>query len=112
MDKQEDNSPAQKKLINHLLKRDPKLTEKELSSLLSSIKRFVTVVQKIYTEPQAKIYLKDVVENGKKVKKRFVETNIEELLKVKRDAGEPVTEKTFRELTEKVLGVKYKKHGE
>ena len=104
-------TPAQNKLVTYLIKRDPKLKKDDLISLLSSIKRFVTVVQKIYTEPQARMYYKEVDENGKKVKKRYIDTNIEELLKVKRAPKEPITIKTFRELTQKITGVKPKTYG-
>lgn len=103
---------AKKKLISHLKKHHPNVADSDVPFLLNDIKRFVSVIHKIYTEPQARISLKEVNENGKKVKKRFIDTNIEELLKVKRDAGEAITSKTFRELTEQVLGVKYKKNGE
>lgn len=105
-------TPAKKKLIAYLKKQHPNVVDSDIPLLLNDIKQFVSVIHRIYTEPQANIYLKEVNENGKKIKKRFIDTNIEELLKVKRDTDEPITSKTFRELTEKVLGVKYKKHGE
>lgn len=105
-------TPAKKKLISYIKTYHTEVKDSDLPLLLNNIQRFVSVIHKIYTEPQAKISFKEVKENGIKVKKRFVETNIEELMKVKRDAGEPITTKTIRELTEKVLGVKYKKHGE
>lgn len=108
----DNNSPTKKKLIVYLKKQHPEVEDKDIPHLLSDIRRFVNVIQKIYTEPQARIYLKEINEHGKKVKKRFIDTNFEELLKIKRSSGEPVTGKTLRELTEKVLGVKYKKHGE
>lgn len=108
MDKQKDNSPAQKKLINHLLKRDPKLTEKELSSLLSSIKRFVKVVQKIYTEPQAQITIKDFKENGKVVRKRIINTDLEEFKKVfDRNKQKQDLAETFRKFHKSVTKDKY-----
>lgn len=106
------STPTKTKLVAYLKKKYPNIKDEELPLLLKDIQRFVVIVQKIYNEPQAKISIKEVEENGKKVKKRFIDTNIEELLKIKRNTNEPITVKTIRELTEKVLKVKYKKHGE
>lgn len=91
-------------------KRDPNLTEKELSTLLNGIRRFVVVVQKIYTQPQAQTKYKEVVENGIKTKNRIIETDKEELSKVTRGRGKPIIE-TFREFNERITGDKYKIHG-
>jgi hypothetical protein len=104
-------SLAKKALINNILKRDPNIGEKELSILLRDIKRFASIVQKIYTEPQAQIKYKEVVKNGKKVKNRYIETNIEELGKLNRGTNEPITVKTFREFTQIITGNK-NTHGE
>lgn len=110
--KMTDDSTAKNKLITFLKKRHPELKDEELPLLLKDIRRFVTVVQKIYNEPQAKISVKEIKENGQKIKKRVVDTTIEELAKLVRGTGKPITEETFRELTEKVLHIKSKKHGE
>lgn len=106
------DTSAKKKLVAYLKKQHPDVEDNDIPLLLNSVKRFVSVIHKIYTEPQAKISIKEVTEDGKRVKKRFIDTNIEELLKVKRNTDEPITGKTFRELTEQVTGVKYKRHGE
>lgn len=107
----DDNSPAKKKLIKYLLKRNPNLEETEIASQLNSIKRFVKVVQKIYTEPQAKIYFKEFEENEKKVKKRIIETTPDELSKLNRGTDKPITIETIRELTRKVTGIRGVKYG-
>jgi len=103
---------ARKKLMSFLGKKDQNLSEKELSSLLHNIVRFVKVVQKIYIEPQARIHLEEVEENGEIVKRKIINTNIEELMKIKRGDGQPITIETFRELTGKLLKKKYKMHGD
>jgi len=73
---------AQKKFVSYLKKRDPSVTDKDIPHLLSSFKRFVKVVQKIYTEPQAQVTIKDFKENGKNVRKKVFTTDIKELKKV------------------------------
>jgi hypothetical protein len=105
-------SKAKKRIITFLKKRHPELKDEELPLLLKDIRRFVTVIQKIYNEPQAKVSIKEVKENGQKVKKRIVNTNIQELAKLVKGTGRPITGETFRELTEKVLHIKSKRHGE
>lgn len=104
-------STAKKKLVTFIKKNHPEVKDEKLPLLLKDIRRFVTVVQKIYTEPQAKIYFKDIKEGERKVKKRFIDTNIEELLKIKRAPREPITVKTIRELTQKVTKTKVKEYG-
>lgn len=98
------DTPAKKKLINHLLKRNPNLTEKELNSLVISIKRFVRVVQKIYTEPQAQVTIRDRNVNGKIVKDQIYNTTLEELEKVREKPSETFIElirKTHKKVTRK-----------
>jgi len=76
------NSPAKKKLISYLLKRNPNLSEKDISTILTGIKRFVDLTRKIYTEPQAHVSYKDR-KVGKKIKKiRVLDTKMEELAKI------------------------------
>lgn len=104
-----DITPAKKKLIIFLKKQHPEIEDKNIPLLLNNIRRFVAVVHKIYTEPQARIYFKVFKDNdGKKITKRVMDTNIEELKKIKREPNEPITVKTFRELTEKIAGEKLK----
>ena len=92
-------TPAQKKLVNHLMKRNPDLSEKELGSLLGSIRRFVTVVQKIYTEPQAQIKIID--------KKRIIDTDLEEFRKVLGNEKSISINKAFKDFNEEVTKDKY-----
>lgn len=73
---------AQKKLISFLRKRDSHLNETDILQLLSGIKRFVNVVQKIYTEPQATITIKDKKEGNKTVHQRIISADLEEFKKV------------------------------
>lgn len=83
---------AQNKFVTFLKKRDPKLSDKDINELLSGFKRFVKVVHKIYTEPQAQFHIEDkykkykvkggeiVVEKAEKVK--IISADYEELKKV------------------------------
>lgn len=107
----ENDSPAKKRLKKYLLKRNPNLSEKELSSLLHDIRRFVSVVQKIYSEPQAHIYFKETKVNGQKIKNKIIETDIEEVGKLVKKTGGHITENTFREFTKQILEKTSKKHG-
>ena len=75
-------TPAQKKLTTYLKKQYPDLKEKNIPEVLSGIKRFVNVVRKIYTEPQAQISIKELKINGVKQKKRIITTAIKEVVKV------------------------------
>jgi len=104
----DNSSKAQKKFATHLMKRDPKLSEKDIPPLLNSFKRFVKVVQKIYTEPQAQIIIKDFKENGKIVRKRIINTDLEEFKKVF-DKGKPRQDliETFRKFHKSVTKDKY-----
>ncbi len=52
-------SKAQQKFVAFLKKKDPNLTDKDVYSLLDGFKRFVKVVHKIYTEPQAQFTIKE-----------------------------------------------------
>ena len=106
------DTPAKKKLIAFLKKQHPEVEDKDIPNILNDIRRFVTVIQKIYSEPQAKVYYKDVSDGGRKVKNRYIDTNIEELMKLTKGTGKPATIEAFRELTEKVLKIKFKKYGQ
>ncbi len=82
------------------MKRDPSLKEKDTPSLLNDFKRFVTVVQKIYTEPQAQITIK----NGK----RIINTDLEEFRKViAKGKGPQSFSETFGKLNRAVTKDKY-----
>ena len=76
------DSPIKRKFAFYLKKRFPNLKDKDLPYILSDIQRFVKVVQKIYTEPQAQVSYKDIVVNGKKVKQRIFTTDLKEVMKV------------------------------
>lgn len=77
-------SHAQSTLINHLKKRDPKLSDNDVSETISGLRRFVILVQKIYTQPQSTLKLVDV-KIGKKVirKDLLITTTMEEIVKTK-----------------------------
>ncbi|QQG44417.1 MAG: hypothetical protein HYW86_00675 [Candidatus Roizmanbacteria bacterium] len=96
----ENTSKAQKNFISHLLKRDPKLGDKDIPPLLSSFKRFVKVVQRIYTEPQAQITIKN--------KQRIITTDLEEFRKViTKGKGPQSFSETFDKLNKAVTKDKY-----
>jgi hypothetical protein len=92
------DTPAKKKLITYLKQQHPNVEDNDIPPLLSDIKRFVTVVQKIYTEPQAQIKFKEKKVNGKIVKYKVVETDIEEFGKVrgKNETKIPIIEAIHR----------------
>lgn len=73
---------SRQRLISHLKKRDPKLTDDDASQVVSSLKRFVILVQKLYTQPQAELLYKDRKVDGKKIRVLTINTNIDELAKV------------------------------
>lgn len=87
-----DTTPAQRKLIAYLKKRDPKLSEKEIQSLLSDFKRFVNVTWRIYKEPQARVSYRDRMIDEKVVKDRIFTTNMEEVSKVMDGKAQPLEE--------------------
>lgn len=77
-------SPAQEKFIRYLHKRYPTLSNKEAPMVLNSIKRFVDLTRKIYTEPQAIVKYKDNESNGKKIKDRVFNTTVDEVEKARK----------------------------
>ena len=87
-----DTTPAQRKLITYLKKREPKLSEKDIQSLLGDFKRFVNLTWKIYKEPQARVSYRDKVVEGKVVKDRIFTTNMEEISKVMEGKVQPFEE--------------------
>jgi hypothetical protein len=96
----DNSSKAQKKFVTHLIKRDPKLSETDIPPLLNSFKRFVKVVQKLYTEPQAQITIKN--------KQRIITTDLEEFRKViTKGEGPQSFSKTFDKLNKAVTKDKY-----
>lgn len=92
------DTPAKKQIITYLKRRCPEIEDKSIPSLLNDIRRFVTVVQKIYTEPQAQIRYKEKKVRGKIEKYRVFDTDYEELLKVrgKNEKTIPLTEAVKR----------------
>ncbi len=102
------DTPARKKFVAHLLKQDPKLSEKETSFLLNSFKRFVKVVQRLYTEPQAQIIIKDQKVGDKIVRQRIITSDFEELQKVF-DKSKPVQDlaESMRKLHKSITKDKY-----
>jgi len=87
-----DTTPTQRKLIAYLKKRDPKLSEKEILSLLGDFKRFVDVTWRIYKEPQARVSFRDRIVDEKVVKDRIFTTNMEEISKVMVSKVQPLEE--------------------
>jgi hypothetical protein len=92
-------STSQQKLINYFYKKDPKLTEKDITALLSDTKRFVNLVKKMRTEPQARVVYKDRKVDGKIIKDKIFNTDLEELQKVL-EPNEILSMKSFRKLHE------------
>ncbi len=84
---------AKQSLIKHLKTINPKLTDTEIPEIINGIDRFVKLVQKIYTEPQAHIYIKEnraeIGKNkkGKSIykitKTRMIDADLTELNKVR-----------------------------
>lgn len=99
-------TPAQKRLIAYLLKRNPNLSQKEIPNVLNSIRRFVNLTRKIYTEPQARVTYEDQKNEGKVKKRRIFNTDIKELTKVMNQKAEPI-EKVFRKFHKSVTKSKY-----
>jgi len=101
------DTPAKKKLISYLKKQHPEVEDKDIPRLLSDIRRFVTVVQRIYTEPQFQIRYKEKKKNGKITKYRIVDTDIEEFGKVRgnNEPKIPLTEAIHR--FNKIIDKKY-----
>lgn len=92
------------------MKRDPKLSEKDIPQMLNSFKRFVRVIQKLYNEPQGHITIQDFKEDGKIVRKKVITSDFEELKKVfdKNKKQQDIIE-TFRKLHKSVTKDKYGK---
>lgn len=77
------DTPAKKKIISYFKKQHPEVEDKDIPRLLNDIKRFVTVVQQIYTEPQYQVRIKEKKKDGKIVKYSVIDTDIDEFTKVK-----------------------------
>jgi len=77
-------SSDQKKFLDFLKKKNNlKLTEEDSTNLLNDFERFINVVQKIHTQPQAQFHIEEkVLKSGEKVKIRMIESDLEELRKV------------------------------
>jgi hypothetical protein len=108
MNNMTNKSRAQNKFEAYLMRWDHNLSEKDIPSLLNSFKRFVKVVQKLYTEPQAQITIKDFKENGKVVRKRIITTDLIEFRKViTKGKGPQSFSETFEKLNKAVSKDKY-----
>ena len=105
------NDRSSKSKFILFLKRKHFIEDKDVPTLLRDIKRFVSVVQTIYSEPQAQISIKEDLRNGKKLKTRVFTTNLDELKKVNRAPNEPITIKTIRELHQKITNSLRKENG-
>lgn len=78
------DSTTKKKLIAQFRKRDPTLTDEEISRLLNSTRRLVNLVRRMRSEPQVQIRYKQRKLRGvkKKLDLRIIDTHIEELGKI------------------------------
>ncbi len=79
------NINSQKQLIRHLKNKDSKLTDNDISEVISGLRRFVVLAQKIYTQPQAQFSYKNlkIPFTKQSVKTFVVKTTMDELDKVK-----------------------------
>ncbi|SRR5258708_1100329 len=99
--KNDNETPARKKLEKHLRKLHPELSNEEVVGALNSLRRFVTVIGKIIVEPQAQISYKDMTIEGEVVPLRIATTDVRELQKVLKD-GKQFSFETFRDFNKKV----------
>lgn len=83
MTKAKPTPPAKKRLIARISQDLPNLTKKEQNQTLRGIVRFVNVIKKIHTEPQAEITIKETMEEGKIVRTRNINFDYAEILKLK-----------------------------
>ncbi|MBU0569353.1 hypothetical protein KKB40_01050 [Patescibacteria group bacterium] len=79
-----EDTPAKRKLVKIIKKKDPYISKTELNHVLSGIKRFVMLSQKIINEPQANFAFKTKTKRGKKYKFRYIKTDIVEVGKILR----------------------------
>lgn len=102
------DSPIKRKFISYLKKRFPNVKDKDLPFLLNDIQRFVKVVQKIYTEPQASISIQEKKIGKKTVKTKIYSTDMAEVKKVfdKTKSKQDILE-TMRKFHESVSKDKY-----
>lgn len=103
------DSPTKKKLIAQFRKRDPTLTNEDVSRLINSTRRFVDLIRKIQNEPQVQISYKDVRRGNSGITKsvRHINTSIDELPKLSEKQSQPIPE-VFRRLSK---FIDKKKHG-
>lgn len=101
-----ENKAVQKRLVSFLKKRDPALPDKEIADILNSLKRFVNLTKKIYTEPQAQVSFRDKKVGNKIQKDRIFTTDVQELVKVMDKHIEPL-EKVMRKFHKSVTKKKH-----
>jgi hypothetical protein len=108
LEKEQADTPAKVKLVSYLRKKQTNLTDKEISDILHSIKRFVRVTHKIYKEPQAIVSYQHIKgADGKKMLKRVYDTSLDETLKVKDKDQMGLSIDDFRKLHKSVTKTKY-----
>jgi hypothetical protein len=103
-------SGDQKKFLNFLKKKNNfKLTDKESIKLLNDFERFVNVIQRIYTQPQAQFHIEEkTLRSGEKIKIRMIESDLDELRKVyDKDKKTQNTLEIFRKFYKQVTEDKY-----
>jgi hypothetical protein len=96
-----ENTPAKRKLIKTIKRKDPSISETELNKVLSGIKRFVTLSQKIINEPQANFAYKTKTKKGKKYKFRYIKTDMVEIGKIMK--GKKKKSHSIKEVLDKTV---------
>ncbi|NCN83135.1 MAG: hypothetical protein COU65_04750 [Candidatus Pacebacteria bacterium CG10_big_fil_rev_8_21_14_0_10_42_12] len=77
-------SKAENTLIKQLRKTDKHLSDADIVDLLVGFERFIKVVTKIRTEPQAQFQINEYkTKGGKILKRKSIRLNIDELRKVR-----------------------------
>jgi len=82
-----ENSYAKRRLEKTIKAKYPKISATELNEVMGDIRKFVSVSQKIISEPQATFSYKTKTVKGKKHKIRNIQTDIVEVGKILRKDG-------------------------
>lgn len=94
--KQKNKSNGQIHFEKYLLKTFPQLDPSELPPVLDDIDKFVKCIQRIYTQPQVRVYYPYNKNTKQRSTNRHFRMGIEELDKVaKKEDEEPYTAKSF-----------------
>ncbi len=96
-------SPARKRIVEYLKRRDSSLLDGEVATILDDIKRFVNLTRRIYTEPQAKVTYEDVLLDGKVKTIRTFNTDLNELKKIKKSSKQEPIKNVMERFRESVM---------